>query len=199
MDSEGPSNAILVELAKEEGIEMDLPYALKHFQGHALSYVFEELEKMKGSALRADFEADFRSRTFAAFEHEIKAIPGALRLIQNLKIPFAVASNGPRHKMDITLKGAGLLPYFEGRIFSAYDIGKWKPDPALFLHVAASLGVVPAETIVVEDSPAGLEAALAGGFQVFALYNAHNEARMRALGRAHYIRHLDELSHYLGY
>lgn len=187
----------MVELAKEEGIAIDLPYALKHFQGHALSYVFEQLETMKGKPLRLNFEEEFRARTFKAFKQGIDAIPGALNLVSKLNLPMAVASNGPRHKMAITLKGAGLHSYFEERIFSAYDIGKWKPDPALFLHAAKSLGVSPSDTIVVEDSPAGLKAALAVGFQTFALYNEHNEERMRAVGAAHFIRHLDELSVYL--
>ena len=197
VDSEGPSNAVLVKLAQAEGIQIDLDYALQNFQGHALSYVFEKLEQLKGTPLSTSFEAQFRLQTFASFEKNIPAIPGALKLLQKLNCPIAVASNGPRNKMSLTLKGAGLLAFFEEHIFSAYDIGHWKPEPQLFLHAAQALGVIPEQTIVVEDSPAGLEAAMAGGFQTFALYNRHNEERIKRIAGVKMIRHLDELTDYL--
>jgi beta-phosphoglucomutase-like phosphatase (HAD superfamily) len=59
-----------------------------------------------------------------------------------------------------------LLPHFEGRIFSAYEVGSWKPDPGLFLHSARSLGVNPSRCIVVEDSLPGIWAAKAAGMRV---------------------------------
>ena len=50
--------------------------------------------------------------------------------------------------------------YFtEGQVFSAYDIQKWKPDPAIFLDAAEKLGVV------IEDSVAGIEAGIAAGMK----------------------------------
>jgi HAD superfamily hydrolase (TIGR01509 family) len=43
-----------------------------------------------------------------------------------------------------------LLEHFEGRIFSAYEVGSWKPDPGLFLHAAQTLSVHPSRCIVSE-------------------------------------------------
>ena len=59
-----------------------------------------------------------------------------------------------------------LLSHFEGRIFSAYEVGSWKPDPGLFLHAAQTLGVHPSRCVVVEDSLSGIHAAKAAGMPV---------------------------------
>ncbi len=67
----------------------------------------------------------------------------------------------------------GLLPYFEGKIFSCYTIQKWKPDPAVFLWAAKTMGFEPKDCVVIEDSLTGVKAAKAGGFNVFG-YTAHD-------------------------
>jgi beta-phosphoglucomutase-like phosphatase (HAD superfamily) len=59
-----------------------------------------------------------------------------------------------------------LLEHFEGRIFSAYEVGSWKPDPGLFLHAAQTLGAHPSRCVVVEDSLPGVRAATAAGMRV---------------------------------
>ena len=54
-------------------------------------------------------------------------------------------------------------------IFSAYEVGVWKPEPGLFLHAAGAMGIRPERCAVVEDSRSGLQAGLAAGMTVFAL------------------------------
>jgi len=44
------------------------------------------------------------------------------------------------------------------------DITHSKPDPEVFLKAAAFLGTAPQNSLVIEDAPAGIEAAKAGGF-----------------------------------
>ena len=70
--------------------------------------------------------------------------------------------------MLLTLSLTGLYERFEGRIFSATEVEHGKPAPDLFLHAAERMGVEPAACAVVEDSPFGVEAALAAGMTVFA-------------------------------
>ena len=91
----------------------------------------------------------------------------------NLNIPFCVASSGPEDKIRLNLQLSGLLPYFENKIFSCYAIQKWKPDPAVFLWAAETMGFKPSECLVVEDSLSGVKAANAGGFDVFG-FTAHD-------------------------
>src|SRR5687767_8102891 len=52
--------------------------------------------------------------------HEIETV------LQDLQLPYCVASSGPREKIELSLYTTGLLHYFQGRIFSAYEVGSWK-------------------------------------------------------------------------
>jgi beta-phosphoglucomutase-like phosphatase (HAD superfamily) len=62
----------------------------------------------------------------------------------------------------------GLDRWFEdGRIFSSQDVGRGKPAPDLFLHAAGRMGVAPERCAVVEDSPLGVQAAVAAGMDVY--------------------------------
>jgi beta-phosphoglucomutase-like phosphatase (HAD superfamily) len=64
------------------------------------------------------------------------------------------------------LRRVGLWERFAGRVSSAQDVAHGKPAPDLFLHAAAACGVDPADCVVVEDSPAGVQAARAAGMVV---------------------------------
>jgi len=70
-------------------------------------------------------------------------------------MPFCVASNGPIHKMELTLGKTGLLPHFQDRMYSAYEVNIWKPEPGLFLHAAKQFSTDPANCVVIEDSGTG--------------------------------------------
>lgn len=96
-------------------------------------------------------------------------MPGAHELLRRLRLPFCVATNGPREKVEQTLRLTGLRRYLGERVFCAYEIGHFKPDPGLFLHAASELGVAPQDCAVVEDSETGVLAALAAGMRVYCL------------------------------
>ena len=78
----------------------------------------------------------------AVFQAQLQPVAGIETVLQGLQIPYCVASSGPREKIELSLSTRGLLPYFQGRIFSAYEVGSWKPAPELFLHAAHALRVV---------------------------------------------------------
>jgi beta-phosphoglucomutase-like phosphatase (HAD superfamily) len=84
--------------------------------------------------------------------------------------------------MQLNLKITGLAKYFEGRLFSAYDINSWKPDPTLFLTAAKALGFEPKDCAVIEDSLSGVQAGIAGGFDVFALSHTHKMDHLKEQG-----------------
>src|SRR5690606_34925177 len=60
------------------------------------------------------------------------------------------------------LAAAGLLPYFDA-VCTSSDVQKPKPAPDVYLLAAATLGIAPAQCLVLEDSPTGVRAALAAG------------------------------------
>jgi HAD superfamily hydrolase (TIGR01509 family) len=123
---------------------------------------------------------------------ELFPMPGAKELLSRLQIPFCIATNGPREKIELTLSLTGLRSFFGDRIFCAYDMGLFKPDPGLFLQAAAKLGTIPEHCAVVEDSLPGIQAGLSAGMQVFSLLN-RQELPTEVSERITFITSLDEL------
>jgi HAD superfamily hydrolase (TIGR01509 family) len=117
-------------------------------------------------------------------------------VLQGLHLPFCVASSGPREKIELSLRATGLLPYFRGRIFSAYELGSWKPEPDLFLHAAKVMAVAPARCAVVEDSVKGVRAGIAAGMAVFGYAHPENKARLD-YPNVKLFEHMDELLDFL--
>ncbi|GAA4962310.1 HAD-IA family hydrolase [Algibacter aquimarinus] len=173
VDSETIGNKVLVDMANDLGAQIDLDYAMKHFKGGFLKGCFEQISKLTGLDIPETFEAEYRKRSFQAFKEEIKPIKGVEKVLLNLKIPFCVASSGPENKIRLNLKITGLLPFFEGNIFSCYAIQKWKPEPDIFLWASETMGFKPSECLVIEDSVSGVKAAKSGGFDVFG-YTEHD-------------------------
>ncbi|ESW69278.1 HAD family hydrolase [Mesorhizobium sp. LSJC285A00] len=85
-------------------------------------------------------------------------------------IPYCVATSARISKMHITLGQTGLLPLFEHGMFSSTMVSRGKPFPDLFLHAAKTMGFVPADCIVIEDSVAGTQAGIAAGMRVYSYH-----------------------------
>jgi len=62
------------------------------------------------------------------------------------------------------------------------DVEHGKPDPEIYLLVARELGARPEQCLVIEDSPAGIEAALAAGMEVIAVTTPFTRERVRQAG-----------------
>jgi HAD superfamily hydrolase (TIGR01509 family) len=166
VDTEEISCGVLAEEARKLGADLSNQEALETFAGTSYHFVFDFIAKRLGKKLPEEFEEIYRKRTFEEFEKNLQPIPGIHEVIKKLHLPFCVASNAPAYKVEFNLKLVKLFPFFEKNIFSAYQVNAWKPDPTLFLTAAKSNGFLPAETLVIEDSPAGVQAAIAANMKV---------------------------------
>ena len=173
VDSERVAAECIVEFAARFGARFEFEEALARFTGARMADNLRDIEERGKCTLPDDFEDDLRSHMAVQFESRLEPMDGAAALIEALAVPYCVVSNGPRSKMEVTLRIAGLLEHFAGRIVSAYEVGVWKPDPGLFLHAARFLGTPPERCAVVEDSGYGIAAGVAAGMQVFALVPEH--------------------------
>ena len=79
-------------------------------------------------------------------------------------VPLAIASGGHRELVEATLNALGILSLFDA-VVCAEDYVHGKPAPDPFLEAARQIGVAPADCIVFEDSPTGIQAAEAAGMQ----------------------------------
>lgn len=183
VDSEPISNKVLVEMGNELGADIDMKYALVHFKGNALFECMRLISKRIDKELPRSFERDFRSRSYLAFEKDLKAIPGVELILNNINLPIAVASSGPMEKIQLNLKHTDLLKYFEGSIFSCYTYQKWKPDPEVLLKAASFLKVHPRDCLVIEDSFIGVQAAINGGFDVFVYEPEEKDERLNRMAK----------------
>ena len=178
VDSEPLTNGLVALMIRENGIEMSKSKALDLFAGKTLSDITNFIKSHGVDINEVTFEKEYRERCLTIFQRELKAIPGVHDLLSSLEIPYCIASNGPKVKMDVTLPASNLSQYFtEETIFSAYDVQAWKPKPDLFLHAANIMGYRPEETLVIEDTWSGAMGAINAKMDVW-LYNPHLDNRV---------------------
>jgi sugar-phosphatase len=102
----------------------------------------------------------------------LKPVEGAVDLLQTLPAgSWAVATSGPREGAVDRLRRTGLpVPAV---LICAEDVRRGKPNPDVYLLAAEFLGMTSMECVVVEDAPAGIEAARAAGMSVIGLTTTH--------------------------
>ncbi len=175
VDSETLGNRILVEFVAEFDLILKLEEAILLFKGCKMADCLAVIEQKLGRKMPQDFVTQLRTRTAKAFERELLPIQGIEAALDKINLPICVASSGPIEKINLALRVTNLLPRFEGRIFSSYEIGSWKPAPDLFLYAAENLGVNAQFCTVVEDSILGVRAGIAAGMKVLG-YSSQSEA-----------------------
>ena len=193
VDSERITNQVFADLLGELGLVFSLADMFEHFVGHSMAQCLDKIGGLLGRSPPADFVATYRARTRHALETQLRPVPGIEDALAQITIPCCVASSGEHEKMRLTLGLTGLLPRFEGRLFSVTEVARPKPAPDVFLYAAACCRVAPGDCVVVEDTPTGVAAAAAAGMTVFgyaALTPAHH---LRAAGADHVFDRMSEL------
>ncbi|MET8638989.1 HAD family hydrolase [Streptomyces sp. NPDC004096] len=171
VDSEPISNRLLAGYLTEIGHPTSYEDSIRDFMGSAMHRVHDLIQERTGERLPSDFDDVFHARVFAAFEQELKPVPGVVDVLEKLSadgVPYCVASSGSHERIRVGHRTTGLDRWFDdGRIFSSQDVGRGKPAPDLFLHAAERMGAAPGDCLVVEDSPLGVRAAVAAGMDVY--------------------------------
>ena len=84
---------------------------------------------------------------------------------------FLLAIGSSSKNTQFILSRIGLAGFFDA-VSDGNNITRSKPDPEVFLKAAQYIGLLPEECLVVEDAKAGIEAAIAGGFDSAAIADA---------------------------
>ena len=164
VDSEPIANRVLVGQLRRIGVSIPESEVMRRFVGKTRAQCLVLAAEIRGRALPERFGEEWDAALFEALRNEVKPSPGVVDALRLLTIPYCAASNGMPDRVRVTLGSAGLLPTFDGRIFTSADVANPKPAPDLFLHAAASMKVAPAECVVIEDTTTGVRAA---GMRVF--------------------------------
>lgn len=163
VDSESIALACFRDALAGIGLNLTLEETTRRFLGRSAVDCRRCIEELMGRPLPEDFQERFHETLFDALERELRPMAGMEQLLDGLDAPAAVASSSAPDRLRHTLRVAGLLDRFEGRLFSAAMVPNGKPAPDLFLHAAAAMGFDPADCIVVEDTAPGVEAARNAG------------------------------------
>ena len=147
---------------------------------HGDTFSDADLEASHGRALvdtaavyaeRLGFPADAIEREIGEImlAHYVAGAPlhaGARELVDALegRVALAVASNTSADLVRQALDAVGLSAL--GVVVSGQDLGQPKPAPDVYVAACRALGVAPADAIAFEDSPMGVQSALAAGLFV---------------------------------
>jgi HAD superfamily hydrolase (TIGR01509 family) len=171
VDSEPISNRLLAAYLTELGHPTSYEDSIRDYMGSAMHRIHDLVQERTGRRLPAEFDDVFHGRVFAAFERELEAVAGTVGVLEKLAVdgvPYCVASSGSHERIRVGHRKTGLDRWFEdSRIFSSQDVGRGKPAPDLFLYAARSMGVAAEKCVVIEDSPLGVQAAVAAGMDVY--------------------------------
>jgi HAD superfamily hydrolase (TIGR01509 family) len=128
-------------------------------------------ELMAVESGRPELADDVTDRLLANFRRLVAArpqtMPGAAELVANAVkfAPLAVASNCPLDVVDMCLRTAGLREYFDHIVVPDAWV-RPKPHPDVYLSAARLLGAAPSDTLAVEDSSCGIQAAARAGLRI---------------------------------
>ncbi len=161
----------------------------RRFLGLTFPDIQQAAERQLGRPLDGGWIAQVVRRVTEVMAREAEPIPGAREAIEGVRalgLPFRVASNSSHEEMAAKFARVGFTRLVEGRTHSAYGLiarGKrGKPEPDLFLEAAAAEGVAPEACVVVEDSLAGVRAAVAAGMTCLGYSPEGDGAHLRAAG-----------------
>jgi sugar-phosphatase len=158
--------------AEENGIDPDLAVSLTHG--------VRTIDTVRLVAPHLDAEAETKKieEREATDTEGVLIMPGAADLLRSLPPErWCIVTSGTRRVASSRLQ-AGHLPIPRVMVTGS-DVVKGKPDPEPYLKGAELLGMNPAECLVVEDAPAGIRAAHAGGMKVIALLTTYPASELQ--------------------
>ena len=162
--------------------------------------VLESLGVPEAEQLAAPY-AERKQRRLEELIHagDFAAFPDALRFVQAVRAlgcPMAVASSSHNANQMMQViyldSGQSLLEAFSANVCGR-ELRQGKPNPEIFLLAAEELGVAPADCFVVEDAPAGIEAARAGTMFALGIARLGDADLLRAAGADLVVTSLDEI------
>jgi beta-phosphoglucomutase family hydrolase len=154
--------------------EYDIPFTQEQFRttfGMNNSRILEVLLEETPDPELVEEISERKERLFRQLvKGQARLLPGVREWLGRLNawgVRQAIASSAPPANIEVLVDELGIRPYFAATVSG--DELPGKPDPAVFLKAAQSIGVLPERCVVVEDAVAGVEAAKRGGMKCIAV------------------------------
>ena len=178
-----------------EGIELTVEEYYSRYLGYDDRDCFRAVAEDRGISFSRqkiiELTADKSRIVQQELKRGIKPLPGAVELVRSAKkadVPLAVCSGALREEIMLACGSVGLDGCFDV-IVAAQDVGRGKPDPQGYLLALRMLGeikgrrIIARRSLVVEDSPAGIEAGKAAGMKVLAVTNSYPSVQLSSADR----------------
>ena len=196
VDSEPLTMRLLAQMMLEIGVKEDYEWLLENFAGKNMKAITDLIEDHIGPFDALAFEEDYRTRCVSLFQQELQPISGVIDLISSIPCAKCIASNGPQRKMKLSLSSTGIDQLFHPEhIFSAYDIQKWKPDPALIHYALERMNVSASKAVLIEDTMSGVMAGQNAEVDTIA-FNPEQEQKLLNSGATNFTR-MEDIKQYL--
>lgn len=158
------------------GIQYAEEQFAEHMYGKHNSYIMSRFfgRKIEGQEL-LDMEQEKELLFREIYQPQVQALAGFIDFFESLKkagIPTGVATSAPRANLDLILGKLGIHTQMESTLASE-DVFLHKPNPEIYLHSIANLGVPAENCVVFEDSFSGASAGLAAGANVVGVLSSH--------------------------
>ncbi|MFG2330900.1 HAD family hydrolase [Streptomyces sp. NPDC048604] len=171
VDTQDAENGGLAHVGELMGVTLGKERRDELFSGKKMQECLDLLEELAGTPPPPDAMPIARARCEELIGDRLEPLAGVADALDRLGVlpgvsGMCVASNSPLELIERRLAKAGLLHQFGGRLYSAYEVAAWKPDPKLFLAAAERSGAAVVDCLVIEDSPVGVAAGLDAGMRV---------------------------------
>ncbi len=177
VDTEPRHFAALNAVLASEGYRL-APEDNRLFLGLTLERTWDlVIERFGLTGSRRDYHDRYDRAVLAELEQPLDPAPGVRQLLAATRaagLALALASSSRRAWVTATLRSLGLADCFPV-IVAGDEVTAGKPDPEIFLTAARRLGIPPEHCLVIEDSPAGIEAARRAGMPVVAVRTSLTE------------------------
>ncbi len=174
IDSEGIACSVCADALTSIGVPYTTSMFAERYAGMPARATWDHIRATYGVTLPDGFNDAVNREIHRRLDAEVTAVEGAAAAISAIAGPRCVASSTGLTQLRRNLTTAGLIDLFGDHVFSVSQVRRGKPAPDVFLYAASQMGADPADTIVIEDTVAGVTAARRAGMRVIGFVGANH-------------------------
>lgn len=142
---------LVVDITKELGGGLELADGTEMFLGVNLQACMGKISRHLGSSVSEDFTDSYLRRSIELFQERLQPVSGVDKPLASIRATCAVVSNSLASIVEVMLQRTGLLWYIQDRVYSACDVGYFKPEPHVYFY-ATERSVSGLLCVAIEDS-----------------------------------------------
>lgn len=173
VDSEYITGQVTCKHLEKYGVKTDLETTLRKYVGMHDSVRREHLSQDIGESRVDKFIEETKAKSLQVYKDRLKPIKNTKLMLDQLDIPYCIASNSRMSSLKQKLEITGLDAYFStSQLFVGSMVKKPKPAPDIYLLAADEHNTPTENCLVIEDSVHGINSAIGANMQVYGFYGA---------------------------